>query len=294
MDLHYKREATVGALVIAGIAFFVVGTMWLGGKDFSGADRTVARFTDVGNLKKASPVTVSGVPVGKVEEVLLRGVGDVAVSMTLPGTIPLRADARAEIVSVGLVGDQAIKLLPGSAAEPLPAGAEIPGTMPGGFAEIGADLGARAGRVLEGAERFTAEENVVLLRQTLTSIERLTRTLADPRFAPTAELTRTLEALRRVLERTDRALADSTTRRTLARLDTVSASFDALARQATSASARLDTMLANVNAGRGTLGKFAADSGLYEDLRETNRSLQELLRSLAKEPGRLNVEAKMF
>ena len=43
-----------------------------------------------------------------------------------------------------------------------------------------------------------------------------------------------------------------------------------------------------------SLGRFAADSGLYEDLRETNRALQELLRSLAKEPGRLNVEVKMF
>jgi phospholipid/cholesterol/gamma-HCH transport system substrate-binding protein len=290
MDLHYKREATVGALVIAGVAFFIGGTMWLGGRDFSGADRTVARFTDVGNLKKASPVTVSGVPVGKVEEVVLRGVGDVAVSMTLPGTIPLKADARAEIVSVGLVGDQAIKLVPGTAAEPLPAGTEIPGTMASGFA----DLGATAGRVLEGAERFTAEENVVLLRQTLASIERLTRTLADPRFAPTAELTRTLEVMGRILERTDRALADSTTRRTLARLDTVSARFDSLASQAMSATARLDTLLANVNAGRGTLGKFATDSGLYQDLRETNRTLQEMLRSLAKEPGRLNVEVKMF
>jgi phospholipid/cholesterol/gamma-HCH transport system substrate-binding protein len=294
MDLHYKREATVGALVIAGVAFFIGGTMWLGGRDFSGADRTVARFTDVGNLKKASPVTVSGVPVGKVEEVLLRGVGDVAVFLSLPEDISLRADAQAEIVSVGLVGDQAIKLVPGTAAEPLPAGTEIPGTMASGFADIGADLGARAGRVLEGAERFTAEENVVLLRQTLTSIERLTRTLADPRFAPTAELTQTLEVMGRVLERTDRALADSTTRRTLARLDTVSARFDSLASQATSATARLDTLLANVNAGRGTLGKFAADSGLYQDLRETNRTLQELLRSLAKEPGRLNVEVKMF
>lgn len=294
MDLHYKREAMVGALVIAGAVFFVFGTMWLGGKDFSGAGLTVARFADAGSLKQGSPVTVSGVPVGKVGEVRLRGVGDVAVFLSLPDDLPLKADARAEIVSVNLVGDKAVALSPGTAAEPLPAGAEIPGTMSSGFAEIGADLGARAGRVLEGAERFTSEENVVLLRQTLTSIERLTRMLADPRFGPTAELTQTLEALRRVLDRTDRALADSTTRRTLARLDTVTASFDALARQATSASARLDTMLANVNAGRGTLGKFAADSGLYEDLRETNRALQEMIRALSKEPGRLNVEVKMF
>ena len=118
--------------------------------------------------------------------------------------------------------------------------------------------------------------------------------MADPRFAPTAELTTTLDALGRVLERVDRSLADSSTQRTLARLDSTTASFDALARQAASASARLDTLLANVNAGRGTLGKVAADSGLYQDLRETNRALQELLRSLAKEPGRLNVEVRMF
>ena len=294
MDLHYKREATVGVLVILGIAAFLLGTMWLGGKDFGSGGRAVARFTDVGNLKRGSPVTVSGVAVGRVEEVRLRAVGDVAVFLSLPADIPLHADARAEIVSVGLVGDQAIRLLPGTAAEPLGPGGEIPGTAAAGFADLGADLGARAGRVLEGAERFTAEENVVLLRQTLTSIERLTRTLADPRFAPTAELTATLDALGRVLERVDRSLADSTTLRTLARLDSMTASFDALARQAASASSRLDTLLANVNAGRGTLGKVAADSGLYQDLRETNRALQELLRSLAKEPGRLNVEVRMF
>ena len=29
MDLHYKQEVTVGALVLLGIALFVGGTMWL-------------------------------------------------------------------------------------------------------------------------------------------------------------------------------------------------------------------------------------------------------------------------
>ena len=43
MDLHYKREATVGVLVIAGIAVFLTGTMWLRGRDFASAGRAVAR-----------------------------------------------------------------------------------------------------------------------------------------------------------------------------------------------------------------------------------------------------------
>ena len=104
MDLHYKREATVGVLVIAGIAVFLTGTMWLRGSDFAYAGRAVARFAEVGNLKRGSPVTVSGVSVGKVEEVRLRGVGDVLAYLSLPEDLPLHADARAEVVSIGLVG----------------------------------------------------------------------------------------------------------------------------------------------------------------------------------------------
>lgn len=294
MDWHYRREAAVGAIVILAAAGFVLGTMWLGGRDFSGNDLVNAKFTDVGNLKKGSAVTVSGVPVGRVEEVYLRGVGDVVVAMRVPERVRLQADAHALVQAVGLVGDMAVRLTPGTSPDPLPAGTEIPGAMETGLAEIGGELSARAGRVLEGAELFVSRDNAELLARTLASTERLTRTLADPRFAPTAELTQALDALERVLSRLDRAMSDTTTRRTLARLDSVSVHLDTLAINAASATSRLDTLLANVNQGRGTLGKLAADTALYQDLRETNRALQRLLEELGKEPGKLNVQVKMF
>ena len=294
MDWHYRREAAVGAVVILAAAGFVLGTMWLGGRDFSGNDLVNAKFTDVGNLKKGSAVTVSGVPVGRVEEVYLRGVGDVVVAMRVPERVRLQADAHAMIQSVGLVGDMAVRLTPGTSPDPLPPGTELPGAMETGLAELGGELSSRAGRVLEGAELFVSRDNAELLARTLASTERLTRTLADPRFAPTAELTQALDALERVLSRLDRAMADTTTRRTLARMDSVSLHLDTLAINAASATSRLDTLLANVNQGRGTLGKLAADTALYQDLRETNRALQRLLEELGKEPGKLNVQVKMF
>ena len=37
-----------------------------------------------------------------------------------------------------------------------------------------------------------------------------------------------------------------------------------------------------------------SDTLLYEDLRATHRALQELLHSLSQDPGRLNVEVKLF
>ena len=38
----------------------------------------------------------------------------------------------------------------------------------------------------------------------------------------------------------------------------------------------------------------ASDTALYQDLRETNRALERLLEELGKEPGKLNVQVKMF
>jgi hypothetical protein len=44
MDLHYKREVTVGALVLLGLAVFLSGTMWLGGRSFGPGDLLAIRL----------------------------------------------------------------------------------------------------------------------------------------------------------------------------------------------------------------------------------------------------------
>ena len=93
MDLHYKREAMVGAIVLAGAAVFVVGTMWLGGKSFGRDNLVPVQFSDIGNLKSSSPVKVSGVQVGKVDKIIFDSVGSVRVNLALTQNVPLRADA---------------------------------------------------------------------------------------------------------------------------------------------------------------------------------------------------------
>ena len=61
MDLHYKQEATVGALVLVALILFIGGTMWLGGKQFSTRTPVAVQFADDGTLKRGSPVRGSGV-----------------------------------------------------------------------------------------------------------------------------------------------------------------------------------------------------------------------------------------
>src|SRR5687767_16040858 len=92
MDLRYGREVIVGTLVLVAIAVFVFGTMWLSGRSVSPGDLLQIRFADVSGLKRASPVRVSGLPVGKVEEIAFQRVGDVLVSVSLPDDIVPRTE----------------------------------------------------------------------------------------------------------------------------------------------------------------------------------------------------------
>ena len=64
MDLHYKREVTVGSIVLLSIVVFVVGTMWLRGKSFNAGDLLHIEFANIGNLKEASAVKISGFELG--------------------------------------------------------------------------------------------------------------------------------------------------------------------------------------------------------------------------------------
>ena len=64
--------------------------------------------------------------------------------------------------------------------------------------------------------------------------------------------------------------------------------------QLSTTSARLDTVLAGVSGGRGTIGKFATDTALYTDLREVSQSMRRLLDDLQKHPGKIPVTVKIF
>jgi len=49
-----------------------------------------------------------------------------------------------------------------------------------------------------------------------------------------------------------------------------------------------------MNQGRGTLGKFATDTGFYTDMRKLTQSMQQLLDELKKHPGKVPVTVKLF
>jgi ABC-type transporter Mla subunit MlaD len=107
MDLTYKQEVGVGALVLAGLVLFVVGLFWFSGRSI-GHRGTYARvvFTSVAGLKEGDAVLISGVKVGRVSKVSLERVGRVTVTLELSGDPRVQppSSATATVTSLDFFG----------------------------------------------------------------------------------------------------------------------------------------------------------------------------------------------
>jgi len=130
MRANYKVELTSGVFLLLGI----VAMLWLATKatDYGmqvGDDtyRVKARFSNVANLKKRSPVKIGGVTVGLIESISLDPVTfDAVIEMQIDRRFSdIPSDTSASILTSGMLGDRYIGLEPGGSLEPLTDGDEI-------------------------------------------------------------------------------------------------------------------------------------------------------------------------
>lgn len=301
MELRYGREAVVGTLVIIAIAIFVGGTMWLSGKSLGRRHMVKVEFKNATGLKRASPVTVSGVQVGRVEGIDLKQPGKVIVSLSLRPDIQPRKDARAYIASVSFVGDYVVQFDPGTDSLPLPPDELVIGSMASGLGDRATVLANRADSLMIGLQHFANKETAEDLRAslkafqgTMTEFQKTLRGFSDPKTGAGPEITRTMQSLQRLAARLDTTLADPAVAGILRNTDTLTRDLAGMTRQFTSMSARLDTLLIGVNQGRGTIGKFATDSTLYYELRDLSARMKGLVAELEKNPGKLGITVKVF
>ena len=221
MDLHYKQEVTVGALVLLGVALFIAGTMWLGGSGLGRSPDVSVAFEDAGTLKRGSPVKVSGVTLGNVSDITYQSYGKVLVRLNLDEQIQPRKDASAALATIGLVADAVIRFNPGTSPEPLPVGAVITGTVERGLMDMGGELGGSAKSVMEGLRAIEFKQLSENLNKTLVSFQRIAAIYSNTRTGPLSQLPETMLGMQRVSARLDSVI-------NIARLDQTERAADSL------------------------------------------------------------------
>lgn len=284
MDLAYKQEVGVGALVIAGVVLFTIAMFWLTGRSITstGAEAR-AVFTNVSGLKQGDPVLVSGVKKGRVARVTLDSVGHVTVTLELTPDVRPRTDATAVVASLDFFGAKFVDYSPGSKVEFLHARSSIVGTNPPGLTDIASGLATRANELLGNATALVSDQLAVDLHNTLVATQRGMNVIAEAGSGPLVQqTTTTLGSVERLMVRLDSMLASGTGRR----VDSLGANLATLTSHLGPATASLDTLLRRMNRGEGTLGKVASDSMLYRNLNDMLEALTKLLNDLRERPGR--------
>lgn len=283
MELRYRREATVGAFLIAATLVFVFGLMWLRGQSLRGGEVLDIVFADVVGLKEGDPVRTSGVGVGTVKTIRLERPGRVVVQLELTHRQEPHRNARATVRSLDFFGARYIDYQPGT-AEPLAEGEAITGDVEAGFGEMAQSLSNQGREVLGNAAALMGPDNNRQLRAAIVRAQRLLDQLNSSVGAGTEQGTRALQELWQVLHRMDLLLADPAAQQSLTNVRDVTGNLADVTATLRHTTAVLDSLLGKVNSGRGTMGQLVNDTAMMAELRRTNRHLDSLLTDFMANP----------
>ena len=284
MDLTYKQEVGVGAIVLIGVAVFLVGMFWLTGRSLGATGISVdVMFESVAGLKQGDPVLVSGVKKGRVASVSLERVKSVRVRLEVSKDVAPHIDASAAVGSMDLFGAKFIDYNPGAREEMLAKGRIITGTNAPDITDVAQGVATRANELMENAANIVSDRLGEDIHNTLVVTQRAMSTLSNMPEGPfIRQTTRTLQATERVMQRVDSMLGSGTG----ASIDSVSRNLARLTDHLSHTTTQLDTLLSRMNRGEGTLGKMASDSMMYRNLTDLSRALTELLTDLKEHPDK--------
>jgi phospholipid/cholesterol/gamma-HCH transport system substrate-binding protein len=292
MNNTSRRAAIqVGITGVLALALLLFGVVWI--KEYRLGQKKIdftAHFEEVGNLSVGDPVSVRGVRKGAVTQVTLQDQG-VRVDFTVDRDVILHPDASLRVANIGFMGEKFLALDPGSAAGRYDGKKPIPGRFQSGVPEVIAG----AGDLLTEATELSSRLNLMLDSLDPATIERAAKNMAQASESLNHTLSRNQDDLRQAV--TDfRAAAHDLKAIAAANKGQVSTSvqdfgeasrkLSNLADQLSATATSLDRVVDRIDSQQGTLGKAIADSTLYQEMRETLRNTNDLVKDIKKNPKR--------
>ena len=281
-----RDEVLVGLLITVAIAVAIIGSLWLARGGLSKGYPLYAKFPWGAGLKQGQPVLLVGVNVGYVDEVALNQNGTLVTTMRIVNEYKVPLGSTARVVANGIFGDMAIALTP---LKPNPQSFKPGDTIPVAPSAPGlSEITAKADSVGTSVNALTREmerEMVVGggirdMRQALAGTNRLIAQFTVIAAEQNRQLTATQEAVRRASTAIDPAKIDST----VTNLRTASANLAVLTSDMKATTARIDSILAKVDSGDGTVAKLLNDPGMYNDVRMLLQRMDSLTADFKAHP----------
>jgi phospholipid/cholesterol/gamma-HCH transport system substrate-binding protein len=296
--MKWSNEARIGLAVFGAAVILVAGIIYLRGIDLRSKEYAIQVFyRNVNGLKDGDVVTVAGLSIGRVESMVLTG-RQIAVNLSIQTKVQLPRDSRALLKSETIMGGKFIEITPGSDSLLLQNGDTLTGLYEADLSELTATLAPISSNVLgilenvnstfDAPTRLRIQNIVADLARSSARLQEVVRAgakSADQAFVDFSAFSRDLARFARTLDTLAAAQRGN--------LDTGMTSFRSVAINMERVSAKLEVtaeslneVLAKINRGEGSLGKFVHEEKLYDDLDTLAVSLGELVRDFKENPGR--------
>ncbi|WP_240665616.1 MlaD family protein [Lutibacter sp. HS1-25] len=297
--MRVTRELKTGIVAVTIISLFIWGYNFMKGLNlFKGPLKTYYTvYNNVQGLNTASTVTINGVEVGKVIAIDFDKNpdkrGQLIVEFSVENDFEFSKKSIAKVYSASLMGGKSLAIIPSYEGEMAKPGDVLNGEIESDIFSSVADklnpLQAKVENVIVSADSLMTGLNSVLdekrresLKQSITSLnatianfERLSGSLDTILRVNGKKLNSTLsntEAMTANFAKLSDTLVNANLGETVKSLDATINS--------------LQTILANIEAGDGTIGKLLNDEEMYNNLTNASKELEELLREVKLHPKR--------
>lgn len=294
--MKLSNEIKAALIIFGGILLFLIGFNFLNGTSLLKRENThYAVYDNVEGLQIGTKVTVNGLSVGKVAAIdFLPKSEKILVSFTLRNDLTFSRNSVAELYEAGLIGGKSIAILPVYDSAPaMKDGDTLQGTTKPGLTDVVnqqiAPLQQKLENVLTDADSLFVGINNVLnkegqnnlsltlseLTQTVKNINAvavsLDKLLAKQKNNLNITLTNVAAISKNVNQLTD-SLAQSNLKQTL---DTFQVTVT-----------RLNALMADLEAGKGSAGKLLKDEALYTNIEASTKEIELLIKDLKEHPKR--------
>lgn len=282
-------EARVGVIIVAAILLFFFGLMYLREFSFSKSEYEItALFETVVGLDQDDPVIVSGLKIGQAKDLQL--VGDkVQVKLRIDSRYEFPRDSKAVLRNLTLLGDKAIEIVRGTAAEKLQPGDTIPGSLETDIfelAEAAAPIGEDIAVLLKRFRSTFDEKTETSLKSSLRNLQTISGAIADVVAQDIGEMESAIRSLRATAKNLEQLTEPEgrSMRQVIVDLDSSASQLKSATARMSRAAASVESMLAKIEKGEGSLGKLIHDDALYRNLEKFTQDLDLLILDVKQHP----------
>ena len=295
-DLKFSKEIKAVLIILSGIFLFLLGYNFLNSTSLFKKENTLfALYENVEGLQVGTKVTVNGLSVGKVADIdFLPGTNKILVSFTIRNDVVFSKNSVAELYEAGLIGGKSIAIHPVyDNSIKFKSGDTLKSSVKPGLTDVVnqqiAPLKQKLEKVLSNADSLFSGVNNVLntggKNNLSTTLENLSSAVKNSdefisRLNSISKnqnknINRTIENLSMITESLNKisdSLSKSSLKQTIYNFEKLSSNFN--------------QVLLEIKNGNGTINKLIYQDSLYQNLKNSSKAIEILLKDLKSNPKR--------